>query len=218
MQPTLSKYKWKRLATESLKNSLRLHADSIHLYKAGSYPSAFQLSVLALEELSKALWVDHYYYSSITNDGFPGYDFEQEWLALLYQHPKKQFHFVAREIYDFSPKLVRFIQTKELEKKKQSAVYVGLEKRGKHIDTTSRISTPARIKCADAKQIISLVNQQFVDIFDCIKQSETYFGINELDEVIYPDLGHFLYAWPHKSGLKGRHFMKQHISAAINTR
>lgn len=209
MQATLSPYKWKRLAKESLKNAIRLHADSIYLYNAGSYPSAFQLSVLALEELSKALWVDHYYYSAITNEGFPDYEFEQNWLSLLFLHPEKQFHFVARDLFEFSPKFVRFIKSKKLEKKKQSAVYVGLERSGKHIDTASRISTPGCIKGADAKQLISLINQEFVDIYNIIEQADMYFGIHELDSIIYPDLRHFIFAWPHKSGLKGRHFRKQ---------
>ncbi|MDQ5882052.1 MAG: hypothetical protein QG616_1884 [Pseudomonadota bacterium] len=209
----LSVYKFKRLAAESLKNALRLHADSILMYRSGSYPSAFQLAVLSLEEFSKAKWIEHYYWSSITNEGFPDSEFEQQWLSLLYSHPKKQYHFVARDLFDFSPKLVRFIESKKLEEKKQQAVYVGLERNGKLVDTSSRISTPARIKEADARQIISLVNQEFVDIFNTIEQYETYFGIPEMDELIYPNLRHFLFAWPHRSGLKSRpRFLKQHIA------
>ena len=63
----LSKYKFKKIAEESLRNALRLHEDSILLYKNSSYPSSFQLSVLSLEEFAKAKWVDYYYYSTITN-------------------------------------------------------------------------------------------------------------------------------------------------------
>ena len=218
-QKGLSVYKFKRLATESLKNALRLHADAILLYRSGSYPSAFQLAVLALEEFSKAQWVDHYYYSSITNNNFPDVEFEQRWLALLYSHPKKQYQFVARELFDFSPKLVRFIESKKLEEKKQQAVYVGLERNGKRVDTTSRISTPARIKEDDAKLIISLVNQELIDIFNTIEQFETYFGIAEMDELIYPGLHHFLFAWPHRSGLKSRsRFFNQHIEHIAGAR
>jgi AbiV family abortive infection protein len=212
-QKQLSVYKYKRLAAESLKNALRLHADSILLFRSGSYPSAFQLAVLSLEEFSKAKWIEHVYWSSVTNEGFPDFELEQEWLSLLYSHPKKQFHFVARDLFNFSPKLVRFIENKKLEEKKQQAVYVGLERNGKLVDTTSRISTPARIKEYDSRQIISLVNQEFIDIFNTIEQCETYFGIPEMDEVIYPDLRHFLFAWPHRSGLKSRtRFLKQHTA------
>lgn len=209
----LSAYKYKRLAEESLKNVMRLHADSILLYKAGSFPSSFHLAVLALEEFAKAKWIDHVYYSAITNEGFGGHVFEQEWLRLLYSHTEKQYAFVAREVFDFSPRLVRFIESKKLEQKKQQAIYVGLEKVGKHIDTTGRISKPTRIKRADARQIISLVNQELVDIFNLIEQNETYFGIEALDELIYPAQRQFLFAWPHRSGLKSRlRFLKQHTT------
>lgn len=209
----LSAYKYKRLAEEALKNSIRLHADSILLYKAGSFPSSFHLAVLALEEFAKAKWIDHVYYSAITNEGFGDPAFEQEWLWLLYSHTEKQHAFVAREVFDFSPRLVRFIKSKKLEQKKQQAIYVGLEKVGKLIDTAGRISKPARIKEVDAKQIISLVNQELVDVFGLIEQNETYFGIEALNELLYPTLRHFLFAWPHRSGLKSRpRFLKQHIA------
>ena len=212
----LSSYKYKRLAAVSLKNALRLHADSIFLYRSGSYPSAFQLAVLTLEEFSKAEWIDHYYYSSLIFGRFPDFEFEQQWLSLLYSHPKKQYAFVAQDLFEFSPKLVRLIKSQQLEKKKAQAVYVSLERNRKHVDTTSRISTPARIKEADAKQIISLVNQELVEIFNIIEQRETYFGIADMDELIYPDMRHSLFAWPHRSGLKSRsRFQKKHLASVI---
>ena len=64
MREQLSIYKFKKIATESFKNGLRLHFDSILLYNNKSFPSAFQLSVLALEEFSKSYWVEHYCTSS----------------------------------------------------------------------------------------------------------------------------------------------------------
>jgi AbiV family abortive infection protein len=97
MKQGLSEYKFKKIAAEALKNSIRLHKDSILLYKNSSYPSAFQLSILAMEELAKAKWVGHYYTSSIYNDGFPDEKFEQYWLKLLYFHPEKQFAFVVNK-------------------------------------------------------------------------------------------------------------------------
>ena len=79
MRTTLSVRKYKQLALESLRNSLRLLKDAISLYGLGSYPTAFQLAVLSMEEYSKAKWVDHVYYSSITNEGLPAAAGEQEW-------------------------------------------------------------------------------------------------------------------------------------------
>lgn len=214
MRSTLSPYKFKRLAKESLRNSLRLHMDSMLLHINGSYPSAFQLAVLTLEELSKAKWVSQYYYSSITNEGFPDAEFEQVWLSLLYSHMQKQYAFVARDIFDYSPKFVHFIQTKALDLKKQQATYVGLGRVGKKIDVTGRISTPDRIKEKDSKQLITLLNDEYLEIYGKVCSDDGYFGIEEVDAVINPDEHQFLFAWPHKSSLKGHRFLKQHSPRA----
>lgn len=209
MRTTLSKYKFKRIAKESLRNSLRLHSDAILLYLNQSYPSAFQLAVLALEELAKSKWVSHYYYSSITNEGFADAEFEQKWLALLYSHTEKQFALVGRDLFDYSPKLVRFIQSNQLEEKKQQSIYVGLERSKKTINVNSRISTPERIKKIDAKQLISLVNGEYLDIFEKINMNDEYFGIEEVDEVLNAEEHQFIFSWPHKTKLKSRKFLKQ---------
>lgn len=42
----ISKYKLNKIATESLRNTIRLHFESVLLYEHGSYPSALQLSVM----------------------------------------------------------------------------------------------------------------------------------------------------------------------------
>lgn len=211
MKKGLSKYKFKKIAEESLRNALRLHTDSAILFYHGSFPSAFQLSVLALEEFAKAKWVDHYYYSSITNEGFPDSDFEQDWLKLLYLHPKKQFAFIARELFEYSPKFVKFIEKRELELKKQQATYVGLGRSKGKIDTNSNVSIPVKkIKEKDAKQLISLINHEFLEIYNLIQNSDGFFGIWELDDVINSDEHQILFNWSHKSGLKSRKWRKVH--------
>ena len=202
MRTTLSRYKFKRLARESLRNSLRLHSDAILLYENSSYPSAFQLAVLALEELAKAKWVSHYCYTSITNEGFSDADFEQPWLALLYSHTEKQYAFLAREVFDYSPKLVKFVKSKKLELKKQQSIYVSLDRMKNKIDVTGRISIPERIK--DKNEFLEIFNSVFINV-EC-------FGVEEVDSVINSEEHQFLFTWPHKTGLKSRHFLKQHIA------
>ena len=179
-----------------------------------SYPSAFQLAVLALEELAKAKWVSHYYYSSITNEGFAEAEDEQSWLSLLYSHTEKQFAFIGREIFDYSPKLVRFIKSKQLERMKQRSIYVGLDRAGKTINVAGRISTPGSIKEKDAKQLITLVNSEFIEIFNAINLSDMYFGIEEVDSVINEAEHKFIFSWPHKTGLKSRRFITLHHKAS----
>lgn len=199
----ISKYKLNKIATESLRNTIRLHFDSVLLYENGSYPSALQLSVLALEEFSKANWIDHYIWTSETNEGYLREEFEQEWFKLLYLHPKKQWNFVAREINDYSPKFISLIQSRKLEEKKQNSIYVGLSRTKGKIDKDSRVSTPWRIQQKDAKQFISIINDELLRICKRIEEDEFYFeGGKDMDDVFDYEIFKNLLKWPHKSGIK----------------
>ncbi len=204
MREKLSVYKFKKIATESFKNGLRLHFDSILLFKNDSFPSAFQLSVLALEELGKSEWVEHYYYSSITNEGFPDKDFEQKWLYLLYNHPKKQLAFLFRwgVPFEFCDKFMEFVNSGQLDIKKQKATYVGLDRKGKTIDINNRISLPKQIKEYDAKQMISLLNDFLIDCCDMKSFYESRFEIKEKDELLNDSLYEKLNQWNHRSNLR----------------
>ncbi len=209
MPEQLTKYKFKRIATESLKNGIRLHFDSILLFNNKSYPTSLQISIIAIEEIAKAKWVEHYYYSSISNDGFPEKDFEQKWLKLLYFHPKKQYAFLARELFEYSPKFVDFVQKGKLELHKQKATYVGLEKAKGIIDVNSRISIPEKVKDSDAKKIISLLNDVLIEICENKIFQEFYFGIEEMDKVINEKLLNRLKKWKYKSGIKSKKWFSE---------
>jgi AbiV family abortive infection protein len=207
---TLSEYKFRKLATESFKNAIRLHFDSILLFNNKSYPSSFQLSVLALEEFSKSHWVEHYYYSSITNSGFPEKEFEQKWLKMLYLHPEKQNAFFGwRMHYEYSPKFVEFVNKRQLELKKQRSIYVGLDRVNGKIDVNGRISSPERVKQTDAKQMISLLNDYLIDICERKSIQEFYFDIEEKDELLTEDLLIRLKKWKFKSGIRSMRWFKE---------
>ncbi len=209
MREKLSIYKLKKIATESFANGLRLHFDSILLFNNKSYPSAFQLSVLALEELGKSQWVENYYYSSITNTGFPDKDFEQKWLNLLYFHSKKQKAFFGWGISrDYNEEFITFIESGKLELKKQKATYVGLDKNRKNINVNSRISLPKQIKETDAKQMISLLNDYLKDCCDIKSFYEYRFEIEEKDKLLNDLLYEKLNHWKYKSGLRKKPLFK----------
>lgn len=53
------KAKIERMSILCYKNSLRLHEDAIYLFKKGKYPSAYALSIIALEEMSKHKTLSH---------------------------------------------------------------------------------------------------------------------------------------------------------------
>ena len=220
MKEGVSEYKLEKIAVESLRNSLRLHFDSILLFRNYSFPTAFQISVLALEELAKAKWVEHYIFSSLTNEGYPDEKLEQEWLQLLYRHPEKQLAFLAREVFEYSPKFAEFVKNQKLEEKKQNATYVGLSRLKGKIDASSRVSTPKRIKEKDAAQLVSLVNSAFIEIYDLIQFQETYFDIPEMDNLFDREVNKKLRSWTRKTGLKSRKwfnvwFPKQSLSIKL---
>ena len=59
--------KFDRLAGICFENSLRLHFDSIKLFKSHSYASSLALSILAMEELAKAHLVENLVWHAIVD-------------------------------------------------------------------------------------------------------------------------------------------------------
>ncbi len=210
MSEILSKYKFKRFAIESFRNGLRLHFDSILLFNNESYPSAFQLSVLSMEEISKSNWIEHVYWYSFCTDTIRDHQDEKEWLQLLYLHPKKQNAFFNWGLlYDYSPKFVEYVKKNQLELQKQRATYVGFDKNKGRIDVDGRISIPSRIKNKDAKKMISLINDYLKEVCEGKFQEECYFDIEEKDDLLNKELMEQLRKWKFKSGVKsGKWFNK----------
>jgi len=203
MKQGLSIYKFEKLSVRSILNAIRLHLDSILLFNNQSYPSSFQLSVIALEEIAKSNWLDHYVFTSRTNNGFPDVAFEQEWLQLLFIHSKKQFAFINQEFQELSPKFYEFVASNNLELKKQKATYVGLERNRGKVNINSRISIPTQIKMIDAKQIISLNNDVLLAICKNNIDSGHYYGPYHKYQILNQDISDLLnIEWTSKSGLR----------------
>ncbi len=202
-QNKLSVYKFKKLATESFRNAIRLHFDSILLFKHSSFASSLQLSILALEEFSKSYWIEHYYYTSITNDGFPDEEFEQEWLNLLYVHTQKHKAFIGWGWEDeYHKSFVNALRNGKLELLKQKSTYVGLNRYRGKIDTNGRINTPFKIKENDAKKLISTLNDYLIDRYDVKIFYGYHFHIEEKDDLLSDKLKIQLNKWKHRSRLR----------------
>lgn len=214
MSDQMSVYKFKKLSTESFRNGLRLHFDSILLYNNQSYPSALQLSILALEELSKSYWIEHYYYSSITNEGFPDVEFEQKWLKLLYVHTKKHQAFVGWGWeFEYKDAFNEALRDGSIDQLKQTATYVGLERNKGKIETRGRISLPSKIKSKDAQKIISVLNDYLLDRCDMKKYYEYHFEIDEKDKLLNDELYSKLEAWNHHSKLRKEPLFRDKIKS-----
>lgn len=204
--------KFYRLSTEAIKNALRLHFDSILLFNNESFPSSYTLAVLALEEISKSDWIDHYVEVSTTNHGLPEPDGkeEQDWVKLLYMHTKKQFAFVNQQYDSLDPSFYEFVASSKLENSKQQSIYVGLERSKGKINTKSRISLPDQIKSSDAKKIISLNNE--VIIAQCRRNiiHDYYYGPYEKFELLNEEMMDKLRkTWKYKSGIYGKNFKRK---------
>jgi hypothetical protein len=103
---------------------------------------------------------------------------------------------------------VKLIKDKELETRKQEATYVGLTRTRNTVHTSARVSTPLKVKEQETRQIISLINAEFLHIHG----HGDYFGVPEADELIDPHEHQFIFAWPHDSGLKSRRYLRLHVS------
>src|SRR5258707_4956482 len=87
--------KLQHLAGQSLRNAIQLHCDSVLLYKHKSFSSAFFISVIAMEELGKAYWVDHFVFYS--KDVRADNELETAWVNALHSdHRAKQLSFLRQ--------------------------------------------------------------------------------------------------------------------------
>ncbi|MGM0479830.1 MAG: AbiV family abortive infection protein [Bacteroidota bacterium] len=195
------------MSTEAMRNAVRLHLDSILLFSNKSFPSSFSLAVLALEEVSKSDWIDHYVFTSETNHGLPtpNGDEEQEFVKYLYLHSKKQKIFANQQFHEISHSFYEYLQSKKLDLDKQKSIYVGLERVKGKINTKSKISLPTQTKSKDAKKIISLNNEVIKAQCKRNIEQDFYYGPYEKYEFLNSDLlSELSEKWKHKSGIYGK--------------
>ena len=147
-----------KMAGLSFENGLRLHFDSIVLFNSKSFPSAFFLSVLAIEEIGKSfLLTDFLFHSRI--DGRMGEKMEKKWLGLIYLHRTKQNSFAFNFDSIFSTdNFFESIYKGEQEILKQNSVYIGLERNKRKINLKSRINNPLKINEKKAQDQITSIN------------------------------------------------------------
>lgn len=155
-KPLLSQTKLERLECLAFENCLRLHKDSILLYRNRCFPSAFFLSVLALEEYGKVLWIDECIFHTRLRE--MDRESQELWLNATLSHSYKQGIF-ARMVGNRLPKNIeRLVATKQIEVEKQNAAYVGLPKHKKSIIWEGRIINPARISKTKVYRQITALN------------------------------------------------------------
>jgi AbiV family abortive infection protein len=155
--------KIERMACLALKNGLRLHFDSILLFKNNCFPSAYFLSVLALEEIGKFFLIEDFWWHSKVDGRMEG-QWEEKFIELIYFHRPKQNSFA----YNLDGPVPTSKFTKELfngniELKKQKAVYVGLPRNKRKINIRGKINNPMSISKEKAGGQITSVNDKIIE-------------------------------------------------------
>jgi len=150
-----------KMAGLSFENGVRLHFDSILLFENKCYPSAYFLSILAIEEVGKAFLLDDFLWHSVC-DGRMQKQWEEKFLELIYSHTAKQASFARNLVWPISAnKLFESWYKGELEILKQHSVYVGLERDKGKINLKSRINNPLKVDRLKAQD-------QITDVNDCL--------------------------------------------------
>lgn len=158
-QIKLNLRKLQHIAGLSLQNGIRLHFDSLYLYKQKSFPTALFISVIAMEEIGKAFWADHFVFHSKI-DGRADASFEAEWIQMLFgDHKGKQLSFMRQVFHKTDRRFYAFVDSKQLDILKQNSIYVGLQKpKQGQARTKGRIINPIKIDKPKAKKQIDLIH------------------------------------------------------------
>jgi AbiV family abortive infection protein len=91
--------KLSRMCVLCYKNCIRLHSDSILLFKNGSYPTAYAISIIALEEMGKHNLLSHGLYYGYFDFGSDE-NFVNTVLSETYIHKAKQRSFMSVELQE----------------------------------------------------------------------------------------------------------------------
>lgn len=143
--------KFDRLAGYAFENALRFHIDSIEAYENNSFATAYQLSIIASEELGKAIMLQEYVWQHFANGWRDTEPMTKKWLESIFTaHTIKQGWF-ARFANDFlndhpylkkaSP-IIRSLFDGITEEEKQKSTYVGLTKNGRKVNLNGKIIVP----------------------------------------------------------------------------
>lgn len=183
-----------KMAGLGFQNGIRLHKDSIYLFKRGSYPTAYQLSILAQEEFGKSALLEEQVFQNVVND-IDDEEYNQIILRAITSHKTKQGWF-SRMADDYSKfgrnRLSRFIKEVNeglLEEKKQNATYVGLTKKNGKLDSKGKIIVPIRrINLKAAEEHITRVNDYLVKLIEGCRRGVYSVDTEDVDSVLTLDL------------------------------
>jgi AbiV family abortive infection protein len=171
----ISYRKLNELEFQCFQNGIRLHFDSVTLFKHQSFASSFALSVIASEEFGKGFAIDEISFQARTGEGFHSED-EKILSALLSDHKLKQGWFVSSLFGIFAPKQL-LKQYQKVQTEKNDALYVGVRK-GNH-----QIVRSFTVSKSKARNQLRMVNDGLIK-FVRNRLSEIDCDLDVFDEVL----------------------------------
>jgi AbiV family abortive infection protein len=150
--------KFRRMEELTFINGLRLHNDSIMLYKNSSFPSAFQLSVLSLEEFGKVSLINSYI-ADIEMYNETSFVNHKKFIHSLYNHSPKQKIFARDLLFAFPKNFLKSVNGNRLDNLKQSSTYVGFQNRK---NNNSRLITPLSTSSERVRKQVTILNDYLI--------------------------------------------------------
>jgi AbiV family abortive infection protein len=196
-----------KMSKLAFKNALRLHYDSIFLYKNKSFPSACLLSILAQEEIGKSYILEDHVYQMRGREKEIDSEYEKLIVKALKDHKLKQgwFSRQADDVFKYGgkkyPRGVREMSSGKLEERKQNSAYLGLSRKDGKMDPKGKISEPSRkIRPEDAKYQITKINNFVVELIEGCRRGIYTVDTDELDDFLTISLAKRLEKlWPSKT-------------------
>jgi AbiV family abortive infection protein len=178
MENNINLTKTTHLARSSLINGLNIHFDSILLFKNNSFSTSYFLAVIAIEEIGKAFFLDHFIDTSVI-DGRMDRKTEEDWLKSIFDHKSKQKYF-SRFLDSPNPtnKLMKELLDGAMEINKQNSIYVGPKREGKNILFDEKTNIPQNISSTKVKKLITLTNSNLLEF--CLMQITDTGGFDSL--------------------------------------
>ena len=187
-----------KMALITFQNALRLHIDSILLFENKSYPTAYYLSIISLEELGKIFLLTDFLFHSRVDGRYNSYkdpeiikilgnNIEEGYFKkVIYNHLQKQSRFVRTFDSDYKPrnKYLKQMLDGILEQKKQKSLYVGLNRCKNKIDMKGRINNPQKVAKSNVEYQISLVHRSLLELVICVSQDVWTTDSDYLDEYL----------------------------------
>lgn len=194
----ISHRKIENLIVKTFFNALRLHFDAILLFKNESYPSAYALSVLSLEEHGKVLTLEHFIYTNRGNGrGSP--EDEEKFIKYIYNHRFKQNEFARHThgVPHLAKGIMKDLWSGAIETHKQNAIYVGLSKKNNKFDPQGKILSPTRISKAKSSKQITLVNDHIIKRMAMYVKGCDFPEVDKLcHEFTHERIALFRHIWP----------------------